>query len=137
MMANHTTMGWQFPPSFGIGGGKVALVADEKDIQQSLEILLSTLPGERLLHPEFGCDLVHFLFDEISQGLITNLKNKIMDAIVRYEPRIKVSAISIQQEDNHDGKLLIIINYIILATGDTQQLTQVIDLQEGKLNFQR
>src|SRR6476620_302056 len=80
--------GWSFPPAFTQGGADVALVSGAEDIQQSLQILLSTRLGERVMQDEFGCDLHGVLFEEIDQGLINTLNSMIADAILYHEPRI-------------------------------------------------
>ena len=46
--------GWGFPVTFGNQGRLVTMVDAEEDIRQSLEILLSTQVGERVLNPTFG-----------------------------------------------------------------------------------
>ncbi len=108
--------GWGFPPRFGKNGGSVEMASDEEDIRQSLEILLSTSQGERLMHPDFGCDLNRFLFEEIDHGLTTRLKELISDALLFHEPRIKVEDIEISESDATAGLLLISIDYTIRIT---------------------
>ncbi len=89
--------GWQFPPSFTARGGGVLMVEEEEDIHQSLQILLTTSPGERTMLEGFGCDLSRFVFEEISQGLINALDSMIKDAILYYEPRITVIRVRIDE----------------------------------------
>ena len=55
--------GWSFPPTFTRGGAEVDLVSGADDIEQSLQILLSTRLGERLMQPDFGCDLQQVMFE--------------------------------------------------------------------------
>ena len=49
--------GWSFPPAFDRKIAQPVMVSDEEDISQSLDIILSTSLGERVLRPNFGCDL--------------------------------------------------------------------------------
>lgn len=92
------------------------MVAEEQDIQQSLQILLSTSQGERVMLENFGCDLNRFLFEEISQSLINGLSNLITDAILDYEPRIDVVRISVDESRESSGILLISIEYTVRST---------------------
>ena len=48
--------GWAFPPEFHRYGEQagVKLVSEEEDIRESLGILLSTRPGERIMQPGYG-----------------------------------------------------------------------------------
>ena len=41
--------GWDFPPNFSRSLNGVDMIADEEDIRSSLEILLSTRIGERIM----------------------------------------------------------------------------------------
>ena len=60
MLADSSFLGtgWSFPPTFRKGGADVEMAAGSEDIHQSLQILLSTRLGERILQPEFGCDFI-------------------------------------------------------------------------------
>ena len=61
-------IGWSFPPSFIKNGenGELLMTQGKEDIDRSLEILLNTAFGERVMRPEYGCDLRRFLFDPYS-----------------------------------------------------------------------
>ena len=54
--------GWSFPPEFSKTNNTVVLTEDENDIEKSLQILLSTRPGERIMVPDYGCNLDELLF---------------------------------------------------------------------------
>jgi phage baseplate assembly protein W len=65
--------GWAFPPSFPELGAEVEMVSDAEDIVESLQILLGTLPGERVMQEAFGCNLASVLFEELDQDLISTV----------------------------------------------------------------
>ena len=69
--------GWSFPPKFNKTSKGVEIREGNSDIIESLEILLSTLPGERIYHPEYGCDLTPLLFESLTNSLSTLLTNRI------------------------------------------------------------
>ena len=50
--------GWSFPPEFN-PYGSVKKVSDEEDIRESLVILLSTSPGERIMQPTYAVSYTH------------------------------------------------------------------------------
>ncbi|RQP08730.1 MAG: hypothetical protein EAS52_24730, partial [Parapedobacter sp.] len=62
--------GWSFPPQFDNEGGSVEMLSDGEDIRSSLEILLSTRPGERVMRPNYGClyQVFHVGFHGRRQG---------------------------------------------------------------------
>ncbi|MFI3220337.1 MAG: GPW/gp25 family protein [Methylococcales bacterium] len=119
MTANSASFlgkGWNFPPSFSQNGKDVVMVSEEQDIQQSLQILLTTSQGERVMLENYGCDLNRFLFEEISQSLVNGLDNLIRDAILYYEPRIDVVRITVDESKESSGMLLISIEYTVRST---------------------
>ena len=89
--------GWSFPPSFNKPAGIVRMSSDELDIEESLKVLLSTRPGERIMVPGYGCALEALLFESINLTLITEVQELIRTAILYYEPRIDVEKIAIDQ----------------------------------------
>lgn len=108
--------GWSFPPTFTPGGADVALVSGAEDIQQSLQILLSTRLGERVMQDEFGCDLHGVLFEEVDQSLINTVNSMIADAILYHEPRITLDQLDVTESPDEQGLLLISLEYTVRST---------------------
>ena len=123
--------GWSFPPTFDQDTATVEMVSDEEDIIQSMEIILSTRPLERIMQPDFGCELSQFLFEEISQGLITGIRGTISDALLYYEPRIDVEDININ-ENEQEGLLLISITYAVRGTNSRFNLVYPFYINEAQ-----
>ena len=46
--------GFGFPFRVEEGTGKIAMVSHEEDIRQSVELILHTYRGERVMRPDFG-----------------------------------------------------------------------------------
>jgi hypothetical protein len=123
--------GWSFPPTFASNGADVETVSAAEDVWQSLEILLGTQPGERVLLEQYGCDLHRFLFEEVDQGLVNSLTGLISDAILFYEPRITLNGLDISQSDAEAGLLLISIDYTIRTTNSRYNMVYPFYLNEA------
>ena len=109
--------GWGFPPTFSkLGEVGIVMVEDEEDIKQSLEILLSTGLGERMMLPNYGCDLQSYLFEPTSNSQIYFLKELITTAIINYESRIELNDVLIDHTDYQDGVIRIKVDYTIERT---------------------
>lgn len=108
--------GWAFPPRFDAGGAGVAMVSGHGDIAQSLTILLATRRGERVLREDFGCELGEFLFGEISQRLVGQVRDLVSDAILHHEPRIRLDEVRVSADRAGEGVLLVEIDYTVRAT---------------------
>jgi uncharacterized protein len=105
--------GWSFPPSFSGDGYEVEMVHDEEDIRQSLEILLTTRLGERTMLSGFGCNLNRILFGEVNNALLSQITDTVSDAILHYEPRIRLETIDVDPDDSSEGLVVINIHYVV------------------------
>lgn len=124
-------VGWSFPPSFGLGGADLATVKGAEDIHQSLEILFGTLPGERILREDYGCDLREFQFEEMDRTLINRLTTQISEAILYHEPRIILDDLEISESGSRDGLLLISLQYTITATNSRYNMVYPFHILES------
>lgn len=124
-------IGWHFPPTFAEGGAAVEMVAGAADIAQSLQILLATRLGERVMHEDFGCDLTMLLFEEIDQGLVNTLTGLISDAILYHEPRISLDNLDISESDAEAGLLWISLEYTIRNTNSRYNLVYPFYVNEA------
>lgn len=123
--------GWGFPPSFLKQTHELVMVSDEEDIQQSLFLLLSTIPGERIMNPGYGCDLQRFVFSMMSTATQIEIKDIVGRAILLYEPRIKVIDIEVHAVSIDPGILHILIDYLIIQTNTRSNMVFPFYLQEG------
>jgi uncharacterized protein len=124
--------GWAFPPTFTKQPCRVQMVSDEEDIEQSLKILLSTRHGERVMQPEYGCNLDVLLFEPINTSLITFVKDLIEKAILYHEPRITLQKIDIRTEQVLEGLLLIELEYVIRTTNSRYNMVYPFYLNEAE-----
>jgi uncharacterized protein len=108
--------GWSFPPEFNSNAGTVEMVAAVQDINQSLNILLSTSIGERIMQPLYGCDLHDYIFDPMNSTVIGFIRDLVTNAILFYEPRIVAEKIEVTSADSFDlieGRFTISVEYTI------------------------
>lgn len=108
--------GWGFPPAFSNKTSDVGMLSDADDIQSSLEILLSTRPGERVMRPDYGCNLDELVFEPLTTTFKTYIKDLISTAILYYEPRIEVNSIDLDDTGELEGWILIVIDYTVSPT---------------------
>ncbi len=123
--------GWSFPPSFDQNKKEVDMVPGVTDIEQSLQIILSTRPGERLLQPSFGCNLDIMLFEPVTATLITLVRDMVRKAILFYEARIDTNEIDINTENLNVGIILIDIEYTVRSTNSRFNFVYPFYLEEA------
>jgi phage baseplate assembly protein W len=111
--------GWSFPPTFNHETGSVEMSTDMQDIQESLQILLSTSLGERVMQPDYGCNLDDYMFDSLNNSLIGIIKHHVENAILFFEPRIIAESVDVTTADSTDlieGRFTITVVYSIPET---------------------
>lgn len=106
--------GWGFPPTFVRGQGMVT-TSDEDDVRASLEILLSTEVGERVMQPRYGCHLQRLVFEPLDLTLRAYMKDLIRTAILYFEPRIVLDDVTFELV-SAEGRIDVRIDYTIAKT---------------------
>jgi phage baseplate assembly protein W len=113
--------GLAFPLQVDRRGG-IALARDETDIEQAIELILATAPGERPMRPEFGCGVHDFVFDSIDATTVGRMELAIREALDRWEPRVIVDTVEFGLDEVADGRLIIDIGYHVRATNTMRNL---------------
>jgi len=125
--------GWKFPPAFEKKNGvsSVAMSREMEDIAESIRIILGTMPGERVMQPEFGCHMNKMVFEKIDTMFTTELNDIIYRALLHFEPRIKEVAIEVLNKSELDGKVMVNVKYTIIATNTRHNIVYPFYLEEG------
>lgn len=80
----------------------IKLLTDEEAIRNSIVNLFSTMPGQKLLNPEYGLNLQRFVFEPITDTNARMMGEIIMEGVRKYEPRVSVQNIDIKKfEEDH------------------------------------
>ena len=111
-------VGWKFPIEFKTGKNAVTMLSGEEVIKNSLDVLFATSMGERIMQPDYGSELDHFVFESLSKSVITYMQAVISDAILFGEPRIVVDEIEIEPQLQDPAYLEIRISYTVPATNN-------------------
>ena len=135
-MSDNTSFlgtGWAFPPAFNKDSGSIAMASDEEDILQSMQVILSTIPGERILNPDFGINTERLLFEPLDTTLKTLMKDLINRSILEYEPRVILDQVELEPSPE-EGLIAITIAFTIKATNSKNNLVYPFYLNEGTIS---
>src|SRR5437016_5023704 len=124
-MANDMSFlgrGWSFPPVFSKLEKEVQMLEAEDDIQSSIEIILATEAGERVLLPGFGWKRNGWLFESLSTTSATVIQKEIETALLIYEPRINLNEVALQPGTLEEGKVNILVDYTVRSTNTRYNL---------------
>ena len=123
-------VGWAFPLAFR-SDRSVATAAYEEDIREAICIILGTNRGERVMRPEFGAGLQDFLFEPVTASTFERIKNRVMEALVDWEPRIDVVEVTVEAASTLRNQLNITVHYRVRATNTLHNLVYPFYLEEG------
>lgn len=124
--------GWAFPPAFDPRGRAVRMVSQVQDVEESLRLLMSTAPGERVMQPNYGCGLHKLVFEVINESTLTEMRSLIEKAVIFFEPRVTLEAVDFEFDEPLQGTLLIHLNYTVRSTNSRHNMVYPLYLQEGR-----
>ncbi len=126
--------GWAFPLGTD-ATGSIALVSQEREVAESIRIILGTAPGERPMRPEFGCAIHDLVFAPADATTAGALAYQVRVALERWEPRIDLEDVQVRFDAVEAGALLIDIRYSLRDRNDPRNLVfpfYVIPSQESQ-----
>ena len=94
------------------------MLEHEADILSSLHVLLSTARGERIMVPQYGCNMDELVFENLDTRMRTLMADKIASAILYHEPRIDLERVEVHDDQGEalEGRVLIGITYRVRET---------------------
>ena len=114
-MANEFLgVGWGFPIAFADGRLEPAIY--DESIRQSIQIILETARGERVMRPDFGCGLQERVFAVNDSSTQAAVAEDVREALRRWEPRIEVLEVTVTSAGAADEVLNISIDYRVRST---------------------
>jgi phage baseplate assembly protein W len=109
--------------------GRLGRSSDEQKIEESIWLILSTAPGERVMMPGFGCGLQELVFEPNSPLVESAVAIEVQQALVRWEPRIDV--IDVQVDAPEPNLMLIRVDYRVRAANTVHNLVYPFSVSEG------
>ena len=79
---------------------------DEAAIRNSIYNLFNTTPGQNLLNPNYGMNLIKYVFEPASPSIGREIGNTILKNLSNFEPRVVVNNVNV--EVNPDEQMYII-----------------------------
>jgi phage baseplate assembly protein W len=93
----------------------------EANVRESISIILRTQPGERVLQPDFGCELGRYLFEPNNTSTLRLIQEEVKRAITRWEPRVNLSNIQVTINPVDQRAVDIAIYYTLIAMQKQEQ----------------
>ncbi|EMA35155.1 GPW/gp25 family protein [Halobiforma nitratireducens] len=122
--------GWQYPVTTD-HRGDIETSDAEADIRESIRIILGTAKGERIMRPEFGCDIHDHVYSAASPATLNLIESSVREALVRWEPRIDIEDINARTADDDPNEILIEIEYYVRTTNSLSNMVYPFHITEG------
>jgi phage baseplate assembly protein W len=111
-----------FPLIVSTASGQVAQASYQDHVEQMIEQVLLTDPGERVCLPTFGAGLRRLLFAPISSQIEATTKIVVSQALSRWlGDQITVKNVTVQRGES---SILIVVEYVLIDTQSIKK-TQV------------
>jgi uncharacterized protein len=122
--------GMSFPPRVD-ADGRIAWSEGEDNVRENIRVILLTRRGERLLLPEFGGGLDRYLFEPNTVATRQLLRDDITRALARWEARIQVQDVTVEQDARDAAVAIATIHYRLVATQQAERVSLVVTLAGG------
>ena len=123
--------GWRFPVGLD-DRDEIAVSRYEASVRESIWIILSTSPGERLMRPDFGCGIHEFVFSPSNARTMGLIRFHVEESLIRWEPRILLESVTVAPDPGDPAVLIISIDYRVRATDSRFNLVYPFYLERGQ-----
>jgi phage baseplate assembly protein W len=120
---------YSYPLRIDVGAGQVARANYPDHVNQLIEQLLLTSPGERVCLPEFGCGLRRLVFANQSAALLATVRLQVQQSITRWlADQVQLTDVSVLAGADpasglDEGELLVTVSYTLVDTQTPSTVT--------------
>lgn len=123
--------GFKFPLQVDPRTGRLAMVDHEEDIREAIGIILNTVQGERVMRPDFGTNVIQYLFQNTSSTLMHRIAYEVQQQLLLQEPRIEDVEVECREADQMSGALVVEVQYTVRSTNNRYNRVYPFYLTEG------
>jgi phage baseplate assembly protein W len=116
-----------FPPRIG-ADGHMAWSDGPQNIRESIQIILQTEVGERLMLRPFGAGLGQFLFEPNTTANRSLIQERVENALRLWEPRIRLRQVRVEADPKDPQQVIITLDYGLVSTGAGERLALTVNL---------
>jgi uncharacterized protein len=103
------------------GAGHIALMAGD-DVVAAIYMVIMTAPGERVMRPDFGCEIWDLVYSPVNAATVGQMGNAVRQALSRWEPRIEVEDVTVRPNADDASIVNIEVDYKLRTSNDRRNL---------------
>jgi phage baseplate assembly protein W len=118
------SVGVSLPFTVGNNGFFAVTYTTKEQIKSDLKNLILTNRGERMMQPDFGCNLRQAIFEQIDDGGVNDfIQTEIETAIQRWLPFIIVNNIDVYSDSNSkdNNRINVRLDYTLSFAGNNSR----------------
>lgn len=123
--------GVRFPMTVGPDGG-FAASGGERCVAESIWLVLSTAPGERVMNPRFGCAVHHLVLAPVTDSTYATVAHHVREALLQWEPRIDVLDVRVSTEGSLGEVLAVAVDYRLKDHNAINNVVYPFSVGEGE-----
>jgi hypothetical protein len=86
---------------------------EQRAIKADLMHLLLTRKGQRLYNPDFGTNLLQYIFEPNDTTTLTDIKTEVINSVKKYLPKLNVKDITVTPNEDNEYVATIRLDYTI------------------------
>ena len=107
------------------------MVEQEEDIREAIGIILNTIQGERIMRPEFGSNVIEYVFASASSTMMHSIAHDVREQLILQEPRIIDVSVTCREMDRLTGALSVEVSYTVRSTNNRYNNVYPFYMTEG------
>lgn len=113
--------------------GQLAMTSLSDHVRQSIELIIGTVRGERVMRPDFGAGLQDLVFEPVSASTLALVEHEVRESLIQGEPRIDVLGVTVSPDPRQQGLLRIGLSYRVRRTDTMFNLVYPFYLERSGL----
>lgn len=126
-MARPAPIGWPLLPAPDTSGRLRYPTTLDLSVRDRIRVILSVRPGELMFHPDFGAGLDVLIHQPNTLQLRRDVVDRIKESLRRWEPRIGVDRVDVEEVEWAPTQLRVKISYHLRRTGRAQTLAMTLE----------
>jgi uncharacterized protein len=120
-VSEHLGTGWAFPIGTD-ARGRIGLVSGVRAVEQAILMILMTPKGQRVMRPEFGCQIHDLIFAPNDVSTLGLASYYVHEALTIWEPRIELLGVDADIDPDYSERIVISVRYRLRSDPSEQSL---------------
>jgi len=116
--------------------GGLGMTGGQRSVEESIRIILGTAKGERVMRPDFGCDLNSLVFAPNNSRTRALAQYYVEEALTRWEHRIILKEVNVRTDPDDETRFHVAISYLLRSVNTYFNMVYPFYLERGEIDTQ-